>query len=114
MDWAQFKDETQMKVKDQIPPSIITAAVAMLQAFVPELTPTRLIAALEAYDSEGNEQAEHNARPRQPFTLQEACQLLTISRPTIYRMKQRGEIKLLKIGNSTRISAEEVDRILGI
>ncbi len=101
-----------MKVKDQIPQSIITAAVGLLANFVPDLTPTCLIAALQAYDSEGNEQAEHNARPRKPFTVTEACQLLTLSRPTIYRMKNRGEIRLLKIGNSTRISAEEVDRLL--
>ena len=101
-----------MKVKDQIPQSIITAAVAMLQTFIPELSPTRLIAALQAYDSEGKEQVEHNARPRQPFTITEACQLLSLSRPTIYRMNRRGEIKLLKIGNSTRISADEIDKLL--
>jgi excisionase family DNA binding protein len=102
-----------MKVKDKIPESIITAAVAILQAFVPELTPTRLIAALQQYDSEKKEQNVVNARPRQSLTLKDACFILNLSRPTIYRMCKRGEIKLLKIGNSTRISAEEVDRLLG-
>lgn len=103
-----------MKVKDSINTAIVSAAVAMLQIFVPDLTPTRLIAALQAYDSKGNEQAEHNARPRQPFTLQEACQLLQISKPTIYRMARRGELTLTKIGHSTRICAEEMDKLLNI
>ena len=102
-----------MKVRDSINPAIVSAAVAMLQAFVPDLSPTRLIAALQAYDSEGKEQEAINARPRQPLKLSEASKLLTISRPTIYRMAKRGELTLTKIGCSTRICAEEVDRLLG-
>lgn len=102
-----------MKVKDSLNTAIVSAAVAMLQSFIPELTPVRLIAALKQYDFEGYEQTEHNARPRQPYTLKEACQLLQISRPTIYRMAKRGELTLTKIGCSTRICAEEVDRLLG-
>ena len=48
-----------MKVKNQIPQSIITAAVAMLSQFVPDISPTRLIAALQEYNSEGKEQNHH-------------------------------------------------------
>ena len=101
-----------MKIKNTLPQSIIVAAVAMLSPFIPDLSPTRLIAALQSYDSEAKEQDNVNARPRQSLTLKDACFILRLSRPTIYRMNKRGEIKLLKIGNSTRISAQEIDRLL--
>jgi len=101
-----------MKVKDSINPAIVSAAVAMLQASIPELTPTRLIVALQSYDSENKEQADHNVRPRQPYTIKEVATLLQISKPTIYRMARRHEISLIKIGSSTRIAAEEVDKLL--
>jgi len=103
-----------MQVKDSINTAIVSAAVAMLQAFVPELTPSRLIAALQSYDSKGKEQTDHNARPRQPYTVAEVSNLLRISKPTIYRMAKRGELPLTKIGSSTRICAEEVDKLLNI
>lgn len=103
-----------MKIKDKINPSIITAAVAMLSPFMPELSPTRLIAALQAYDSERKEQDAVNARPRQPYTVAEVCKLFRISKPTVYRMAERGELPLVKIGSSTRILAEDVDRLLNL
>ena len=102
-----------MKVKNSISPEIISAAVGILQVYVPELTPTRLIGALQDYNSDNKEQEIINARPRQPYTIQEVCKLLRISKPTVYRLAQKGKIKLLKIGSSTRICAEEVDRLLG-
>lgn len=101
-----------MKVKDQIPQSIITAAVAMLSPFIPELSPTRLISALQGYDSEGKEQDSINARPRQPYTVAQACDLLQISKPTAYRLKKAGKLKFIKVGSLTRIPAENIDRLL--
>lgn len=100
-----------MKVKDQIPQSIITAAVAMLQAFVPELTPTKLIEALQEYE---NDKQDVNARPKPPYTIAAICRLLQVSKPTIYRMAKRGELPLVKIGNSTRVPAEAADRLLKV
>jgi excisionase family DNA binding protein len=101
-----------MKVKNQISQAIITAAVAMLSPYVPDLTPTKLIGALQTYDSEGREQDAANARPRQPYTVAEVCNLFRISKPTVYRLAEKGDLTLLKIGSSTRIPAEEVDALL--
>ena len=101
-----------MKINNKINPGIITAAVSLLNPFIPELSPTRLIAALQAYDSERKEQDAVNARPRQPYTVAEVCKLFRISKPTVYRMAERGELTLLKIGSSTRILAKDVDRLL--
>ena len=101
-----------MRIKNQINQSIITAAVAMLNPFIPELSATRLIAALQAYDCEGKEQDAVNARPRQPYTVDEVCKLFRVSRPSIYRMAKEGKLRLIKIGRSTRIPAEEVDALL--
>lgn len=101
-----------MKIKDQINPSIITAAVTLLSPSIPDLSPTRLIAALQTYDSEGKEQDAVNARPRQPYTVAEVCKLFRISKPTVYRMAERGELTLLKLGRSTRIPAEDIEKLL--
>ena len=101
-----------MKIKNSIPEAIITASVAMLTPFIPDISPTRLIAALQTYDSEKKEQDVVNARPRQPYTIAEVCKLFRISKPTVYRMAERKELTLLKIGNSTRVSVESVDRLL--
>ena len=101
-----------MKINNKINSSIITAVVAMLSPFIPELSPTRLIAALQTYDSERKEQDAVNARPQQPYTVAEVCKLFRISKPTVYRMAERGELTLLKIGSSTRIPVDSVDRLL--
>ncbi len=101
-----------MKVKNQISVAIISASVALLSPFVPNLTPTRLIAALEEYDIDGNKKSSDNERPKQPYTIAEVCQLLRISKPTVYRLREQGKISFLKIGRSTRILAEDVERLL--
>ena len=99
-----------MKVKNSITTAIISATVGLLNPFVPELTPTRLIAALQEYDD--NKKSSENERPKQPYTVNEFCELFRISKPTLYRMQIRGELSILKIGSSTRVSADEVERLL--
>ena len=103
-----------MQVKNQIPPAIIEAAAAMLKPFVHDLSPTRLIAALQGYDSEAKDQEIINARPKQPYTIKEVCDLLRISKPTVYRLMERGDITFIKVGSSTRIPAEDLDRLLNV
>jgi excisionase family DNA binding protein len=101
-----------MKINNSLNQSIIAAAANLLSPFIPGLSPTRLIAALQTYDCEGKEQDAVNARPRQPYTVDEVCKLFRVSRPSIYRMAKEGELRLIKIGRSTRIPAEEVDALL--
>ncbi len=46
------------------------------------------------------------------YTLDEAAQLLKVSRSTVRNLVRRGELHPVKIGNSVRITAEELHRIL--
>ena len=101
-----------MKVKNSISTAIISATVGLLNPFVPELTPTRLIAALQEYDVDDNKKSSANDRPKQPYTVKEVCQLFRISKPMLYKLKKRGQISFIKIGSSTRIHAEEIERLL--
>lgn len=102
-----------MKVRNSISPQIIEAVVNLMKPSVPELTPTTLIAALQNYNPEAHEQEEVNARSRQPYTIQEVCQLFRVSRPTIYALEKSGKLIFIKVGRSTRIPAESVDSLLG-
>ncbi|MBA3823712.1 MAG: helix-turn-helix domain-containing protein [Ktedonobacterales bacterium] len=42
------------------------------------------------------------------LTVNEAARLLSLSRPFLYRLMQRGEIASLKFGSSRRIKLEEL------
>ena len=44
----------------------------------------------------------------QLVSVNEACKTLSISRPTFYRMVQRREISLIKIGRKSLISVSEI------
>lgn len=47
-----------------------------------------------------------------PFlSITESCELLGISRRTMYRLLERGEIKAAKIGKRTIIKRTEIDRL---
>lgn len=95
-----------MKIKKQISPSIISAAVGMLAPFVPDISPTSLIAALETYDQQHAQNI--NDKPKKPYTIREVCELLGITKPTVYRMFHDGSLTKLKIGGTTRIPADEI------
>jgi excisionase family DNA binding protein len=47
------------------------------------------------------------------YSLAEAEQLGLGSRATIYRLRQRGELKTVRIGGKEKITAEEIERIAG-
>jgi excisionase family DNA binding protein len=98
-----------MKIRNSIKKEIIAAAVGMLSPFVEDLTPTKLVAALEAFD--GNKETI-NPRPEKPYTIQDVQELLGISRPTVYRLFKKNQFSRLKIGRATRIPAHEVRALL--
>jgi len=97
-----------MKIKNSISTAIILATFGLLNPFIPELTPTRLMAALREYDVDPLD----NERPKKPYTIKEVCDLFRISRQTLYNLKKKGQISFLKIGTVTRISVDEVERLL--
>jgi excisionase family DNA binding protein len=47
------------------------------------------------------------------LTVRETCQRLNITRPTLYSLAERGELRFRKIGRSVRIRREEIDRLAG-
>jgi len=46
------------------------------------------------------------------LTVEEACQLLRISRPTFDRMRNRQQIAVIKIGRKVRIKSDELRRVI--
>ncbi len=47
-------------------------------------------------------------RPRLLLTVDEAARMLSLSRPFLYRLMQRGEIASIKLGGSRRIELAEL------
>jgi excisionase family DNA binding protein len=46
------------------------------------------------------------------FRISDVMEMLSVSRVTVYRMIQRGDLKSVKIGSATRITAESVYAVL--
>lgn len=47
------------------------------------------------------------------YSLQEVCDILRISRPTLWKMEKRGEIQTFRIGQRKKfVTAKEIDRYL--
>lgn len=42
------------------------------------------------------------------LTINEACKMLKISKPTLYKLGKIGKIKFIKIGKSTRILRQQI------
>lgn len=49
--------------------------------------------------------------PRLTFSLAEAEVLIGVSRPTLYRMLARGELKTVQVGRQRRIPKDEMTRL---
>ena len=47
------------------------------------------------------------------FTTGEAASILKCSESFIHKLRREGKLKAVKIGRSVRITAEELDRMLG-
>ena len=46
------------------------------------------------------------------LTVKEAAKVLQVTTSTVYNLRQRGEISFTKVGGSSRISAEELERFI--
>lgn len=59
--------------------------------------------------------SENNAAALTPpklFTMEEAAEILRVSREYLYRMRQRGELVAVKFGRRTLVEAAEIDRVI--
>lgn len=98
-----------MKISNKINTTIIAAIVGMLKFYVPDISPTRLLAALQEYDSNKNPIDE---RPQKPYTVAETMNILGVSKPCVYQLFKDGTLTKLKIRSSTRIPASEVNKLI--
>ena len=51
-------------------------------------------------------------KPATAITIKEFCQRAKLSKPTVYKAINQGRIKIVKFGKSTRISEDQLDKIL--
>jgi excisionase family DNA binding protein len=48
----------------------------------------------------------------QTLTVAEACRALKVSRTTLWRLQQRGELPSLRVGNGVRILAADLEQFI--
>ena len=72
-------------------PQVLESAVVLLQSMAPELTPTRLVAALKKFEID--EPAQSSNTSERPMTIKEACALLQVTRHTLYKYVKSGQIR---------------------
>ena len=46
------------------------------------------------------------------YTMDEAAQMLRVSRTLVYRMSKRGQLRVVKFGRRTLVEASEIDRVI--
>jgi len=46
------------------------------------------------------------------YTMEEAAEILRVSREYLYRMRQRGQLVVVKFGRRTLVEAAEIDRVI--
>lgn len=99
-----------MKIKNGISPAILVAATSMLQQYIPDLTPTNLVAALKAFET-ADETAKRMKRQsvEKPYTCNEVCELLGVSRSTVGKYLKEGRLRSVRLSpRVTRIDPESV------
>lgn len=52
------------------------------------------------------------AAPPKLYTMDETAELLRISRTLVFRMHQRGQLKVVKFGRRTLVEAGEIARVI--
>ena len=83
----------------------LTASMIVIQRFVGALTETQPIQA-------GKGLEDRYEQLQQLYSAPQVCELLAISRATLYRLKSAGKIESLKIGSATRFTESAIDRFI--
>lgn len=99
-----------MKIKNGISPAILVAATSMLQQYIPDLTPTNLVAALKAFEATPDETAKQMRQGvEKPYTVKEVSELLGVSRATVWHYLRDGRLRGARVSpRVTRIDPESV------
>ena len=103
-----------MRTTTKISSEILNAATAVLSPYIPGLSATVLMKALETYNEDKETTApKQNPRPQKPYTRQEAAELLGVALPTIDRYMANGTLKRIRYSaHSVRITPESVHNLM--
>lgn len=97
--------------KFHVPPEIATAATTVLFPYIPGLTPSILVDALETYNP--NATSDMDARPKKPFTRKEAAKELGVSVQSVDRYVSSGRLTRVRYSaRAIRISADSVYNLM--
>jgi excisionase family DNA binding protein len=89
---------------------ILGAAVSLLKAFCPELTPEQLAKALDGVPATETAAKE---RPAKPYSRKEAAEVLQVSLNTVNRYMNTGLLRRINIGpRHVLIDASSVQALL--
>ena len=98
-----------MKLKDNVPPAVLTAATGLLQPFAPDLSPTALVKAIRTYA----EAPVDPYRIEQPLTRKDVAALLRCTLQTVNRYMNDGKIRRIRLSpTSVRIDPASVRALL--
>ena len=102
-----------MRTTTKIPSEILNAATAVLSPYIPDLSATVLMKALETYNEDKELTAQKSSRPEKPYTRQQAAELLGVALPTIDRYMANGTLKRIRYSaHSVRITQESVHNLM--
>ena len=97
--------------KFHVPPEISSAAATVLFPYIPGLTPSILVDALETYNP--NATSDKDARPKKPLTRKEAAKELGISVQSVDRYLNAGRLTRVQYSaRAIRISADSVYNLM--
>ena len=85
----------------RIPDTILRGCCAMLALYAPHMTPARLQAAIAAAPSPESPSCAY-------LTTRQVCDMLHISKPTVWRHVKSGSLKMRKVGARSLFKESEV------
>ena len=99
-----------MKEKSNVPSEILNAAIAVLSPYIPGLSATVLMKALETYNEDKMDAAPKlPQRPEKPFKREEVAEMLGLSIPTIDRYMASGKLRRIRYSShEVRITPDSV------
>ena len=104
-----------MKTNNSLTTETLNAATAVLSPFVPGLSATNLLKAIESYIEEDKELAslKQPLPPQKPYTRKGAAEALGVSVPSVDRYMAAGLLTRVRYSaRAIRISAESVHKLM--
>lgn len=102
-----------MQLKDSITPSVLNAAVGLLQPYAPDLSPRALVKAIKSYQENDAPATPDDAKIERPLTRKEVAELLGCTTATVNRYMNLGKLRRIKLSTtSVRIDAASVRNLL--